>query len=206
MTFKDNNGDDDGCSNEIGSAGLRFPFNKKSECQLEEWNDCKNDRLRGIKWDDRCKDINHGFEDDCDFPEVTNGKECEEYWDNLGKPPICDDDIPEKEGETCRDEGDPDDCEPGLVDRGFGCEAKETCLAVEGAAGCGGEEDDQPIQYEDEQVEETETEELDEEDSNGDIVGNGNGDDGSNGNGNGDDGNSNGSNNGDSSGGDSFFD
>jgi hypothetical protein len=34
--------------------------------------------------------------------------------------PICDENTPP--GVTCRDEGDPHDCEPGFVDRGFGCE------------------------------------------------------------------------------------
>jgi hypothetical protein len=57
---------------------LRFPFNKKSECQYEEWNDCKDSALKGIKWDDRCKDINHGFEDDCEG--FANSKECDEHW------------------------------------------------------------------------------------------------------------------------------
>jgi hypothetical protein len=77
VTFEEDD-DDDQCSDEEGSAGLQFPYDKKSECQLEEWNDCKNDALRGIKWDDRCKDINHGFTDDCEG--FANGKECDEYW------------------------------------------------------------------------------------------------------------------------------
>jgi len=70
--------DSDECSSKIGSAGLSFPFNKKSECQYEEWNDCKDDALKGIRWDDRCKDINHGFEDDCEG--FANKKECDEAW------------------------------------------------------------------------------------------------------------------------------
>jgi hypothetical protein len=37
--------------------------------------------------------------------------------------PICDEDTPLET--PCRDEGDPDDCEPGFVDRGFGCESEE---------------------------------------------------------------------------------
>jgi hypothetical protein len=38
-------------------------------------------------------------------------------------PPICDENTPPEQ--TCRDEGDPDDCQPGYVDRGFGCELEE---------------------------------------------------------------------------------
>jgi len=41
----------------------------------------------------------------------------------FGSPPPCTDETPP--GELCRDEGDPDDCEPGSVDRGFGCEPEE---------------------------------------------------------------------------------
>jgi hypothetical protein len=37
--------------------------------------------------------------------------------------PICDENTPPNE--PCRDEGDPDDCEPGFVDRGDGCELIE---------------------------------------------------------------------------------
>jgi len=39
VIFRDDDNDgrdrDNGCSNKPGSAGLAFPFNKKSECQLE---------------------------------------------------------------------------------------------------------------------------------------------------------------------------
>ena len=38
--------------------------------------------------------------------------------------PICDEtELPE--GEVCYDEGDPDDCEPGFINKGFGCEPEE---------------------------------------------------------------------------------
>ena len=38
--------------------------------------------------------------------------------------PICDT-TEVTDGGTCVDEGDPDDCEPGYVDRGFGCELEQ---------------------------------------------------------------------------------
>jgi hypothetical protein len=47
-------------------------------------------------------------------------EECDEYW-NI--PPICDENTPP--GTTCRDEGDPDDCEEGFIDKGNGCEPIE---------------------------------------------------------------------------------
>ena len=37
--------------------------------------------------------------------------------------PSCDENTPS--GVTCKDEGDPDDCEPGFIDKGFGCEPEE---------------------------------------------------------------------------------
>jgi hypothetical protein len=37
--------------------------------------------------------------------------------------PICDENT--QPGTTCYDEGDPDTCEPGFVDRGFGCERED---------------------------------------------------------------------------------
>jgi hypothetical protein len=120
--------DSDECSSKIGSAGLRFPFNKKSECQYEEWRDCKDDAQKGIKWDDRCKDINHGFEDDCEG--FANKKECDEHWTNP-KPlpyrnglPLCHDPLygAGKLGNECYDELDHDTCEDGFVDSGNGCE------------------------------------------------------------------------------------
>lgn len=104
--------DSDKCSDKLGSAGLRFPFNKKSECQYEEWQDCKDDALKGIKWDDRCKDINHGFEDDCEG--FANKKECDEHWNTPPVvPPYCDENTPV--GTVCRDEGEEVDFPKGPI-------------------------------------------------------------------------------------------
>jgi hypothetical protein len=59
-------------------------------------------------------------------PERPEPSECPEGF-ALGADgrciPICDVDTPPYT--TCYDEGDPDDCEPGFVDRGFGCEQEE---------------------------------------------------------------------------------
>lgn len=160
MTFEDVDNDDE-CSDEPGSAGLKFPFNKKSECEFEEWNDCKADALRGIKWDDRCKDINHGFEDDCEG--FANKEECDEAWNTPPAPvlPICG--SPEAAGAPlCRDEID--DC----TDES-GCTPEEDdgriCLDFLGNP-CAGQppvEPEPPVVYE-EPVEETdETEEIETE-------------------------------------------
>ena len=91
----------DKCSNKIGSAGMGFPYEKKTECEKQEWDECRDDRDNGIKWDDRCKEPNEGFFDDCEG--YANMEECDEAWYT---PPICDLDTPP--GELCRDEGDVD--------------------------------------------------------------------------------------------------
>ncbi|MGA7542810.1 MAG: hypothetical protein WBW34_07080 [Nitrososphaeraceae archaeon] len=93
--------DNDKCSNKIGSAGMGFPYEKKTECEKQEWDECRDDRDNGIKWDDRCKEPNEGFFDDCEG--YANMEECDEAWYT---PPICDLDTPP--GELCRDEGDMD--------------------------------------------------------------------------------------------------
>jgi hypothetical protein len=74
----DNDNDNDKCSNRIGSAGMEFPYEKKTECQKQEWDQCIEDRENGVKWDDRCKDLNEGFFDDCEG--YANKEECDEAW------------------------------------------------------------------------------------------------------------------------------
>jgi hypothetical protein len=93
--------DNDKCSNKIGSAGMGFPYEKKTECEKQEWDECRDDGDNGIKWDDRCKELNEGFFDDCEG--YANMEECAEAWYT---PPICDLDTPP--GELYRDEGDMD--------------------------------------------------------------------------------------------------
>jgi hypothetical protein len=58
LAQSDEDDDNDKCSNEIGSAGMRFPYEKKTECEKQEWDECRDDRDNGIKWDDRCKELN----------------------------------------------------------------------------------------------------------------------------------------------------
>jgi hypothetical protein len=70
--------EEDKCSTKIGSAGMEFPYEKKTECEKQEWDQCIEDRENGIKWDDRCKDLNEGFFDDCEG--YTNKEECDEAW------------------------------------------------------------------------------------------------------------------------------
>lgn len=114
--------EEDECSTKIGSAGMEFPYEKKTECEKQEWDKCIEDRENGIKWDDRCKDLNEGFWDDCEG--YANKEECDEAWYTPPtNPPLCDEDTPA--GQLCRDEGDPDSCEEGFVDRGNGCEPED---------------------------------------------------------------------------------
>jgi hypothetical protein len=127
--------DDNECSNEPGSAGLPFPQDKRTECELEEWNDCKDKReeLRkvGKHWDSRCDNLNERFIDNDCFG-FNSQKECNDYFNDQYKfcqenpnhrecdPEPCDENT--RPGELCRDEGDFDSCDRGYVDSGRGCE------------------------------------------------------------------------------------
>jgi hypothetical protein len=104
---------EDKCSNQAGSAGMGFPYQNVSECEVEGEEDCRKNKIDS----DYCEGLKERFRDDCDG--FANAKECEDYWN---RPPLCDENTPP--GQTCYDEGDPDTCEPGFVDRGFGCEAE----------------------------------------------------------------------------------
>lgn len=75
--------------------------------------------------------------------------------------PICDEDTPP--GTTCRDEGDPDDCEPGYVDRGFGCEPEDV-QGIVGPVEEPGEEITNPEETTDEDDAPPPTDEEDESD------------------------------------------
>jgi hypothetical protein len=125
VTFED---DDDGeCSNKEGSAGLAFPYGKRTECELEKKQDCEKDKLAGKIWGDDCKDNNHAFDDDCEG--FANQKECDEASKNP-KIPVCDDNTPA--GQLCRDEID--DCfdESGCTVEEIDCPAHEEGCPVEG--------------------------------------------------------------------------
>ena len=65
----------DDCSNAQGSAGLSFPFDKKSECQVKAFQECELDELQGLPETDECDEIEHGFEDDCIG--FTDANDCE---------------------------------------------------------------------------------------------------------------------------------
>jgi hypothetical protein len=103
--------EEDKCTNNPGSAGMGFPYQKVSECEVEGVEDCRKNNIDS----NYCDGLKERFADDCDG--FSSQEECDEYWYT---PPVCDENTPA--GTTCIDEGDPDDCEPGFVDRGFGCE------------------------------------------------------------------------------------
>jgi hypothetical protein len=74
------------CSDEVGSGGLNYPYDKKSECEVIEYQQCELDELNGLPETDRCEDLEEGFFDDCaGFP---NAQECSRYYEN----PDCYDD------------------------------------------------------------------------------------------------------------------
>ena len=68
----DNGNDrDNECSNSKGSANMGFPREDRTECELEEWNECKAirgglDRENGEYWSAECDNVNELFiDDDC---------------------------------------------------------------------------------------------------------------------------------------------
>ena len=82
------------CSSEPGSAGMGFPREERAECELEEWNNCKDlrERVGGTNWGEKCDNIDELFMDD-DCLEYDSLEECNET--TLPRnPPICDEDTP----------------------------------------------------------------------------------------------------------------
>jgi hypothetical protein len=77
------------CSNEPGSAGLKFPQDERTECELEEWNKCKDIRknVGQTNWGAKCDNIDELFMDDDCFG-FNNATECDE-WFNNGKEKFC---------------------------------------------------------------------------------------------------------------------
>jgi hypothetical protein len=123
IIFKDNDKDDDngkdgdndnGCSNEPGSAKMGFPYQRRTQCEVEEWDDCK--KIPVSEWDAKCATARERFSDDCEG--FKNKEECDAFYQDQTPPP-CDDNT--TEGVTCTDEGDSVSCEEGLADLGNGC-------------------------------------------------------------------------------------
>lgn len=88
-------------------------------------------------------------------------EECPPEYQPIIEPPICDENTPP--GTTCIDEGDPDDCEPGYVDRGFGCEPEDV-QGIVGPVEEPGEEITNPEDITDEDETPPPTDEEDESD------------------------------------------
>jgi hypothetical protein len=85
IVFRDENddgsGDDggrdssgNGCSNKPGSAGMGFPYQKATQCQKLEFDDCK----RTGENSDRCETAQERFSDDCQG--FANQQECDEHF------------------------------------------------------------------------------------------------------------------------------
>jgi hypothetical protein len=90
-------------------------------------------------------------------------EECPPEYQPIADPPICDENTPP--GTVCEDEGDPDDCEPGFVDRGFGCEPEEQ--GIGGPVEEPGDEITNPEEITDEDDAPPPTDEEDESDEEG---------------------------------------
>jgi hypothetical protein len=72
-----------GCSDEEGSAGLDYPFDRKSGCEVAEYQQCELDELQGKPETDRCDELDEAFSDDCQG--FSNPEECNAYFES---PPI----------------------------------------------------------------------------------------------------------------------
>ena len=71
--------DNDKCSNEDGSAGLKFPQNHLTECEIEEWDDCKK-LPGGARSTERC-DIVYEIIHDHDCFGYSSLEECNAAYD-----------------------------------------------------------------------------------------------------------------------------
>jgi len=119
--------DSNECSNSPGSANMGFPYENVSECEVKGAEDCRKNKIDS----NYCEGLKERFRDDCEG--FKNKQECDEWWEkeskrvycmeNYGMP--CCDEANTPSGDTCYDEGDPDDCEPGFIDKGFGCEPED---------------------------------------------------------------------------------
>ena len=77
--------DNDKCSNEDGSAGLKFPQNHLTECEIEEWDDCKK-LPGGARSTERC-DIVYEIIHDHDCFGYSSLEECNAAYDPEPEPP-----------------------------------------------------------------------------------------------------------------------
>jgi hypothetical protein len=142
-------GDNDGIGcDSADSGGVKPPDNGNGECIEDQgyllskgsYIDTGNNAIVGSP----CNPTEF-----CDDPSSTDPvviDHCEDIWtddDDKEELPLCDSEDA-KRGEPCRDEGDPDDCEPGFVDRGFGCEPEDVgCVDIfPPPPGCGGSEEE----------------------------------------------------------------
>jgi hypothetical protein len=118
--------DSDECSSKIGSAGLKYPQDKRTACEKRDYDECEkkgfktsggfSDNIYELFWDDDCFGFNNAIE--CSTWH-NDGREkfCEEFpndkrCDKDPEVPICDENTPENT--LCRDEGDFDNCEKGF--------------------------------------------------------------------------------------------
>jgi hypothetical protein len=184
VVFRDGDGDDgsggsgddvggrssdngNGCSNKPGSAGMGFPYQKVTQCQKLEFDECE----RTGENSDRCETAEERFSDDCEG--FANQQECDEHFSvplnpiiadcsdvSAGTPcskeegtivedlPLCSDAAP---GSECRDEAGNMLRQPISSEKLPESEILEPELVSEqGAAGClnagqteeGGEDDE----------------------------------------------------------------
>jgi hypothetical protein len=71
------------CSDNEGSAGLNYPYDGKSECEVEEYQQCLLDNKNGLPDTEECDTIKEGFSDDCEG--FANSDECDAYFDDRDK-------------------------------------------------------------------------------------------------------------------------
>jgi hypothetical protein len=110
--------DDDECSNEPGSAGMKFPMDKRTECEKRDYDECEK---KGFGSSNFCENMDELFEDNDCFG-FSNSKECD-TWYNDGREKFCEKYPNHKSCENSYiDEGDYLTCDHGFVDKGKGCE------------------------------------------------------------------------------------
>jgi hypothetical protein len=117
-----------GCSNEEGSAVMGYPYQKITQCQVEEFEECE----RTGEDSARCETAEERFSDDCEG--FANQEECDEAWSDPDPDPEGVD-LPTCDGsfQNCEQESGTN-CEAGTNDDS--CTLEGEHCGIEGDGEC----------------------------------------------------------------------
>lgn len=117
------------CDSTPGSAGLEFPYQRASECQVEERDECEAAQARGEEETQECATAEERFSDDCEG--FANSEECNAYLEDFET--FCEENPTHQR--CAEPTAEPEEPEPIECEEGFILELGE---CVELTANCGG--------------------------------------------------------------------